>query len=279
MTLLIEPEVLATLLTNNQLKIIDVRYDMTNKRQGKRAYKNGHIAGAIFADLRHDLSRERIKGITGRYPLPDPKKFAEKIASWGIDRDHHLVIYDDGGLIMAARAWWLFKWIGLKQVSVLHGGMRAWSAAKLPLSTDKPSFQKSSFTCHLGNMPTVDTQTILQDLNLDHLQLIDARSEDAFYSTQKKSGSGHIPGAVNHPFTSNMGDDGRFLPAPYLKKMLKRLISPRRQSVFYCNSGIIACHHILAMEYAGLGTGTLYPGSWNEWIADSSHPVQYEEMR
>ncbi len=276
MSLLIEPEVLATLLNDDKITLLDTRYSLTDSSFGKKMYQQGHIPGAVYADLEDDLSGPVIPGKTGRHPLPAPESFVEKVQQWGIDSNSHVIIYDDGSHAMAARAWWQLNWIGIKNVSLLHGGIKAWLAGRYPLTSAKTQVSNTRFAFNGHQRPTAKAEDIFAQLDHPVLSLIDARAPERFSGEMEPldSRAGHIPGAVCYPFTRNMDDNGRFLSPEQLRKQLVTLIDPAKQSVFYCGSGVTACHNIFAMELAGYTDSVLYPGSWSEWIVDPARPLE-----
>ena len=278
MPLLIEPEVLATLLNDKKVLPVDARFSLSNKRQGRELYQQGHIPGAVYADLEEDLSGPVVPRKTGRHPLPDKAHFAEKLREWGIKRKTTVIVYDDGSHAMAARAWWQLRWTGVKKVMVLHGGIKAWQAARYPMTKDIPDRSGTDFEPSFTGMPIVQVDDLMQHLEDDHYSLIDARGYDRFSGRKEPLDfrAGHIPSAICHPFMDNMDDSGRFLSKKALRKQFRQLIKEKALPVHYCGSGVTACHNLLAMEYAGIEGSALYPGSWSEWIIDPERPVATE---
>ncbi len=279
MPLLIEPEMLATLLKDERLVVLDARFSLADAKQGWGMYNQGHIAGALYADLEEDLSGSIVPGVTGRHPLPEQKDWQATLRRWGIDKDSQVVVYDDGGHAMAARAWWLMRWAGISQCMILHGGMKAWQAGRYPVTTDISDVVESQSDFSTGHMPTVSAVDLLKEMKPEgkglSRKLIDARAYERFRGEEETMDSlaGHIPGAVCHPFAENLDEDGRFLSADHLREIFTSLVGEDSRPVFYCGSGVTACHNIFAMELAGLSGATLYPGSWSEWITDPRHPV------
>ena len=273
--MLIEPEMLATLLQDPNLILLDTRFNLANVRQGRMMHQQGHIPGALYADLEKDLSGAIILGKTGRHPLPEPIQWQSTLRNWGVNNHSTVVVYDDGGHAMAARAWWLLRWAGVTKVRILHGGMKAWQAARYPITakTSNPSPSLSAFAT--GQMPTISSAELLAALEKP-LTLIDARAYERFRGEEEAidCAAGHIPGAVCHPFTNNLDENGRFLTPERLHDMLTALIGNNNKPIFYCGSGVTACHNIFAMELAGLSGAVLYPGSWSEWITDLRRPVE-----
>ncbi|WP_257296297.1 sulfurtransferase [Endozoicomonas sp. YOMI1] len=279
MPLLIEPEMLATLLKDQHLVVLDARFSLADLKQGRVMYSQGHIPGALYADLEVDLSGLIIHGKTGRHPLPEQADWQATLRRWGIDKYSQVVVYDDGGHAMAARAWWLLRWAGISHAMILHGGMKAWQAGRYPVITDVSEVAESQADFTMGHMPTVSAQDLMAQIEIEGnslgYKLIDARAYERFRGEEETmdSQAGHIPGAVCHPFAENLDENGRFLSADHLRELFTSLVGGASRPVFYCGSGVTACHNIFAMELAGLSGAILYPGSWSEWITDPRHPV------
>jgi thiosulfate/3-mercaptopyruvate sulfurtransferase len=268
---------LAENLENPAWVTIDCRFRLNDPAFGRNAYANGHIPGAFYAHLDEDLSGKIISGHTGRHPLPEPDALAALFSSWGISSGVQVVGYDDMGGAMAARLWWLLRWLGHPEVAILDGGITHWEAEGRPLSQETPSFRNARFIPHLQNNLVADAETVSQmRLDPDYV-VVDSRAPERYRGEFEPIDpvAGHIPGAVNLPHTSNIGPDGRFLPQETIRENFIRVMEGRdgRHCTFYCGSGVTAAHNLLAMAYAGLPGGRLYPGSWSEWITDPERPV------
>ena len=276
-SLLIEPEILATLLNDSKVVLLDARFSLglAHRREGQMLYDQGHIPGAVYADLEDDLSGAIILGQTGRHPLPDKNRFTATLRRWGVDEQSQVIIYDDGGHAMAARAWWLLRWAGVHKVCLLHGGVKAWLAARYPMTIAKPFSKPSLFTPAYSGMPTMSAAQLLPLLDSGQITLIDARGKERFRGEIEPldNKAGHIPGAVCHPFSGNMDEQGRFFAPERLGEQFDSIVRTDTIPVFYCGSGVTACHNIFAMEYAGFKNSVLYPGSWSEWINNPDHPI------
>jgi thiosulfate/3-mercaptopyruvate sulfurtransferase len=273
---LISAEALATRLDNRRLRLIDCRFELADPAAGARTYAQAHLPGAIHADLDADLSGP-ITPASGRHPLPDPAAFAARLAAWGVDEGTHVVAYDQGNGLFASRLWWLLRARGHSQVQVLDGGLDAWKAAGLPLAdTPTPAAPVADVPVRRfdGWLTTAQVERALAD---GAIRLVDARAADRFAGRNETMDpvAGHVPGAVNHPLSDNLGADGKFLPADELRRRWQATLAGRnpRQLVTMCGSGITACHSLLALERAGLSGGRLYAGSWSEWIRDPARPV------
>jgi thiosulfate/3-mercaptopyruvate sulfurtransferase len=274
---LIDVDSLRKLLGEPRLAVIDCRFDLLNPEAGRQAFLAGHIPQARYADLNRDLSAPLGPG-TGRHPLPAPDTFAESLGRLGIGNDSQVVAYDDANGSFAARLWWMLRWVGHGAVAVLDGGLRAWTAQGGALESGDAPPRQERFTVRLGLQSVVSTAEIERDLRHPGTLLVDARAPERFagFVEPIDSVAGHVPGAVNHPMTLNLGADGRFLPAAELRRRWQERLAGRDAAnvVAMCGSGVTACHNLLGLEAAGLRGGKLYAGSWSEWIADPSRPIE-----
>lgn len=258
--------------------IIDCRFNFDDPGLGYQEYLAGHIPGALYAHLNHDLSSEVIPGKTGRHPLPDKKVLTERFSSWGIDGSTTVVIYDahSGGL--AARLWWLLRWMGHEKALILDGGWPAWEAEDYEVDTDQSSRDERIFTPEERPQYIADADEVEMIRQDPDYFLIDSRGTERYWGIEENIDpvAGHIPGAVTAPYAGNLDEDGFFLPVEQLKERFDILLEglPANQVVFYCGSGVTACHNIAAMVAAGFEMPKLYPGSWSEWITDSDRPVE-----
>jgi thiosulfate/3-mercaptopyruvate sulfurtransferase len=269
----------------SSLVVLDCRFDLTAFEAGFRAYLAGHIPTARYLDLNRDLSAP-VSAASGRHPLPSPERMAAHFEALGIREHSQVVVYDEVNGSFAARAWWLLRWMGHAQAAVLDGGMQAWRAAGGAIEsggTTEPADSGRPDSASAASAPRVDAQAVvgsdeLAELLKDgHRLLVDARAPERFAGTVEPidSVAGHVPGAVNHPFSANLAGDGRFLPPEELERRWReRLngVSPA-DTIAMCGSGVTACHNLLALEIAGLPGAKLYAGSWSEWIRDPKRPV------
>ncbi len=257
--------------------VVDCRFDLLAPARGREQYLEAHIPGARYADLDRDLAR--LPGPhEGRHPLPDAGQFAERLGEWGIDEDTAVVAYDAQGGAIAARLWWLLRWIGHERAYLLNGGLPAWQRLGLPLERTPPEVQPRRYRlARTADAAVVATEEIEAHLRRGGL-LVDVRAPARYAGEQEPIDpvAGHVPGAVNRPFTANLGPDGRFLPAPALRAELAALLGGRSPGdvVAMCGSGVTACHLLAALAAAGVDGGRLYAGSWSEWIRDPGRPVR-----
>jgi thiosulfate/3-mercaptopyruvate sulfurtransferase len=297
----------------SQLVIFDCRFDLTAPDAGRRMYLEGHIPTARYVDLNRDLSAP-VSGASGRHPLPAPERMAARFRELGVRDRSQVVVYDEVNGSFAARAWWLLRWLRHSRVALLDGGMKAWRAAGGAVETggtiepaDSPQADSPQADSPQEDppqavspqaappradssrptpSPKVDSHAVVGSAELVGLLregcglLVDARAPERFAGTVEPidAVAGHVPGAVNHPFSANLRDDGRFLPAAELaRRWRERLggVSPA-DTIAMCGSGVTACHNLLAMEIAGLPGAKLYAGSWSEWIRDPERPIARE---
>lgn len=260
--------------------IVDCRFDLLNPEAGRRAWESGHIPGAFYADLDRDLAGA-VTAQSGRHPLPDPADFGALLGSWGVTPDTRVVAYDASGGAVAARLWWLLHWVGHTNVALLDGGFTEWAEEKLPLSQDQPALKAGSYPVRPGAMPVVSIDEVCSGLADDSVALVDARDAQRFAGQVEPIDlrAGHIPGALNRPFQINLDALGRFRASADLRESIGALpVSPEQRLVCMCGSGVTACHNIFAFRLSGaeLGRDTtpaLYPGSWSEWIRSGERPV------
>jgi len=273
---LIEPSELHTHLGDPGWVTIDCRFDLARSEAGRQAYEHAHIAGAHYAHLNEDLS-SAVTAVSGRHPLPDAQKLAIRLGQWGISNSTQVIAYDAANGAYAARLWWLLRWLGHRKAAVLNGGLQAWLAAGYPTDARPPAAERVEFKPQLQNDAWLTTAQVQQKLAMGQIELIDARAADRFAGRNETIDpvAGHIPGASNHPFASDLDAQQRFLPAPDLRQ---RWLEELRNGdagivVCVCGSGVTACHNLLALEVAGLHGARLYAGSWSEWIRDPARPT------
>ena len=268
-------------LSDPKLRVLDCRYALSDPLIGRMAYMQGHVQGAIYADLETDLSGPvQPSGAGGRHPLPDPHTLAGWLGSVGISNGSTVICYDDpstGQGFYASRAWWLLRWLGHAEVYVLDGGWPAYLAAGGPVTTAEPDFGPASFTPNV-QPDMLATAEDVQRRAADVL-LIDSRAPERYRGDveplDKKAG--HIPRAVNRPFSAGLNDDGTYKAA---EAQAERLAAGTAPTIAYCGSGVSATPNLLARELSGVPLGPqnrLYAGSWSDWISDDTRDVAIGE--
>jgi thiosulfate/3-mercaptopyruvate sulfurtransferase len=251
--------------------LLDVRWRLVGP-PGVEDYRAGHLPGAVFVDLDRDLAAE--PGAGGRHPLPTPESLRAALRAAGVRRNHPVVVYDAGDGSVAARAWWLLRWVGHDQVAVLDGGYAAWTAEGRPVSTEVPTPEPGDIEVVPGHMSVLDADEAAELARTG--VLLDARAPERYRGDVEPVDprAGHIPGAVNAPFTGHIGPDGRWRTPEELAKRFADLgVEPGKVGA-YCGSGVTASSVVLALEVAGLGQAPLYAGSWSHWCTDPERPVE-----
>jgi len=245
----------------------------------KARYDEKHLAGAIYVNLDTDLADIGDFAVGGRHPLPSPEHFAEVLGQFGIDKSSHVIIYDDKkGGNAAARFWWMLKAIGHEKVQVLNGGFQGAVAAGYPTDDKKPVVEtKGSYPVSNWQLALADIDEVEEASKTGSQTIVDVRDANRFAGLTEPIDliAGHIPGAINIPFTENLDEPGFFLPETVLKeKYLKALACHKAENIIvHCGSGVTACHLLLAMDYAGLTIPKLYVGSWSEWSRNEKDMV------
>jgi thiosulfate/3-mercaptopyruvate sulfurtransferase len=249
-------------LNQDSLRVLDVRTVVTDATAGLNLYLDDHIPGAIYLSLDQDLSAA---SGPGRHPLPTPNDFRATLEAAGVGPEHHVVCYDDLSGAIAARLWWMLEHIGHTNVQVLDGGYPHWQGAGLPTSAGVSRYQRTKWESGPVTNPIVDRDAVLSMLGTSIV--LDARAPERYAGEHEPLDAiaGHIPSAVCAHLVNNLRD-GRFKPPEELQAMFAAHgVTSAEGVINSCGSGVTACHNILAMRVAGLGQGTLYPGSWSDW--------------
>ena len=281
----VTPSELATHLLGSPTPwcILDARFDLGDPAAGARSFALGHVPGAHYLHLHDDLSRP--SGPTeGRHPLPERAVAAQRFAALGVTQEQTVVVMDGGNALFAARAWWLLRELGHPTVRVLAGGLAAWQAAGLPLSTDDPPAPPVSLNPLALEPPPAGFGTVEADAVWVAVQqgtcLLDARAPERFAGLVEPLDpvAGHIPGARNLPYSSLLQADGTLLPTDQLRERLLAALagSPPGESLLMCGSGVTACALHLAFTSAGLSDTQgpqIYVGSWSEWSRQAHRPI------
>jgi thiosulfate/3-mercaptopyruvate sulfurtransferase len=275
-TTLVTVEQLQEHLEDPAWHVIDVRHDLMDVEAGPRAYKAGHIPGAVFAHTDDDLSGRKT-GRNGRHPLPERADVVRAFRRWGVNDDTQVVAYDANGGNFAVRLWWLARWLGHTPVAVLDGGWPRWVAKTGLSTTGAAALAPGQFTDRSASMALVGVDAVVHNLGTHGRLVLDARTPERYRGEQEPIDpiAGHIPGARNRPWQRNLEADQTFKSPQALRLEFEAALAstPPSRVIHQCGSGVTACHNILAMEIAGLPGSALYAGSWSEWIADPGRPV------
>lgn len=248
-------------------------FDVSNSPNARKNFETEHLEGAFFIDLNRqlaDIKTDLSKG--GRHPLPEISSFVMTLSKLGIEPSKQIVIYDDtNGSNAAARFWWMLRAVGHKSVQVLNGGLNEAKKNGFPLSliVANPTPTDYLYSVNEWLLPTVEMSTVEQVVKDPDYRVIDVRSKERYDGLTEPIDlvAGHIPGAINMPFTENLDENGLFLSSDELKEKYQRIVGSRPfdQIIVHCGSGVTACHTLLAFDFAGLPLPNLYVGSWSEW--------------
>jgi thiosulfate/3-mercaptopyruvate sulfurtransferase len=264
------PELAELLATGAALVLADVRFTL-NGPPGRPEFEQGHLPGAQWVDLEQELSAP--PGVGGRHPLPTPAIFQAAMRRIGVRADSLVVAYDAATSLSAARLWWLLTDAGHPRVRVLNGGYAAWTAAGGPVEQGpETAAEAGDFKARPGQRAQLDAATIIARTQQgDPPLLVDVRAAERYAGANEPIDpvAGHIPSAINRPSMDNVDPTGRFLAPTVIAEHYVGVEEP----LFYCGSGITAAHSLLALEVSGRTDGSIYPGSWSDWITDPERPV------
>jgi thiosulfate/3-mercaptopyruvate sulfurtransferase len=256
------------------LTILDVRWRL-DEPDGRAAYMQGHLPGAVYVSLEEELSDHTICG-RGRHPLPSGRRLEAAARRWGICQGVPVVVYDDWNRVGSSRAWWVLTAAGAADVRILDGGLAAWRSAGGAVHTGPVSPQPGNVTVahsdlYAGDLPTLTAQ----QAGSTDVTLLDARAPERFRGDTEPVDpvAGHIPNAQNLPSTVVLGSDGTFLTNDALAQQLSdRGVDPGRRLGIYCGSGVSATVTVAGLAAVGY-RAALFPGSWSEWISDPNRPI------
>ncbi|WP_213197043.1 sulfurtransferase [Cloacibacterium caeni] len=270
---------LSEIFHQENLVILDAR----TGKEARENYLQNHIKSARFIDLDKDLAEiGEDAAFGGRHPLPKISKFAETLQNLGISEDSHIVVYDtSNGANAAARCWWMLKSFGIEKVQVLNGGFQTAEKTGIPLKSGEEIFEKTSFILKENwSWPTSTLEEVEKEITENSATVIDVRDAYRYRGESEPIDlvAGHIPGAINIPFSENLDENGEFLSPEILKEKYQKILADvstplnmTKKLIIHCGSGVTACHTILALDYAGFVTlsgaevPNLYVGSWSEW--------------
>jgi thiosulfate/3-mercaptopyruvate sulfurtransferase len=282
-TLISTSELQELLQSGAPCMVFDCSFDLGQPDAGIKMFEASHLSGAVYANLNIDLSAKGDRLRTGaesggRHPLPSRENFAKWLSQMGFGNNMQAVVYDRQGASYCGRLWWMLKWLGHERVAVLDGGLQAWQAAGgSVVPGPSQTLPHTEFSITKPLVALVSAETVLANLGKTDQTVIDARAAPRFRGEIEPLDpvAGHIPGALNRPFTNNLTAEGFFKSKDVLRQEFKELLGARRpeNTVHHCGSGVTAIPNILAMAIAGLGNTALFAGSWSEWCSDPHRPV------
>lgn len=262
---------------DSRLVLVDVRADLKDPSWGRARYLEGHLPGAVFADTDRDLSALKT-GTNGRHPLPTVERMTEVFGRLGIGPDNVVVAYDHASGLFAARLWWMLRYLGHAEVAVLDGGIDAWEQAGGPLTPGEETRASRRFIPKPEPEMALGVAQVEAGLASGAHLLVDAREPIRWRGEHEPIDpvAGRIPGAANHLWKDSLDPAGRFRSPEDLRGIFGALTGDRagRRVVCYCGSGLSAAHNALALELAGIRDVAVYSGSWSEWCAEPSRPLE-----
>jgi thiosulfate/3-mercaptopyruvate sulfurtransferase len=267
-------ELAAVIDAGDPLTLLDVRWRLDDP-DGRAAYLEGHLPGAVYVSLEDELSDHSIGG-RGRHPLPTGRNLEAAARRWGIQHDDLVVVYDDWNRAGSARAWWVLTAAGLENVRILDGGLSAWRSAGRPLDSRPVNPPPGNITVPHGDLYAGRRPTLTaEQTGARSMTLLDARAPERFRGDVEPLDpvAGHIPGAKNLPSGAVLSGDGTFIGEYALTQLLSdHGIDAEARVGVYCGSGVTAAITIVALAATGR-EAALYPGSWSEWCSDPTRPV------
>jgi len=278
---LISVEELSSRIDSADLRIIDCRFDLADTSAGRRSYLDAHIPGAVYADLDDDLAGPVTRD-SGRHPLPAPEAFAATCKRFGISNTTEVVVYDRDSGALAARAWWMLRWLGHTRVRLLDGGFERWVKLLNPTvgGAETPAPREFVDCPRLDWLLTTD-ELASNTTRIPSLNLYDARDAARFRGEHEPIDpvAGHIPGSHNLPYSVSLAADGRWKSRAELEALWGVVLGDDKTKSWavMCGSGVTACHLALSAAEAGYSAPRLYAGSWSEWIRDPARPIGRDE--
>lgn len=254
------------------VSILDVRWQL-DVPDGRPAYEQGHLPGAVYVSLEDELSDHTVTG-RGRHPLPKGRALESAARRWGVRQGVPVVVYDDWNRAGSGRAWWVLTAAGIPKVRILDGGLAAWRSAGRGLETGSVTPQPGDVTVlhddlYGGSQPTLTAE------QTQNITLLDARAPERFRGDNEPvdAAAGHIPGAKNLPIGAVLTGDGTFRDDASLTQLLSdRGIDDGARVGAYCGSGVTATIVVAALTALGR-EAALFPGSWSEWTSDPNRPI------
>jgi thiosulfate/3-mercaptopyruvate sulfurtransferase len=285
MSPLVTTQWLADHLNDPDLRLVDTRWYLLQPSKGEADYHNAHIPNAIYLSVDRHLAAPPLPGATtGRHPLPSEREFAQAMEEAGISNSTRVIAYDDAGAANAARLWWLLRYFGHDNTSLLDGGIVQWISEGRPLTTAIPTFPRGKFRAQANPNMVVTKDELAARTRDPRALILDARAPERYRGETEPidARAGHIPGARNAPLTGNLvapntgGDhaDFRFLEPSELRSRFDALgANGAGDIIAYCGSGVNAAADIFALHLAGYDNTRLYPGSFSEWSRDPTLPI------
>lgn len=259
-------------MNDDNLVIFDCRFSLMDPEYGEKAYKEEHIVNSVYISLDKDLAGEKMEH-GGRHPLPDMIEFSKFMEGFGVTNDSVIVIYDDGDLAGPSRFWWMLKYMGLDNVYILEGGIKAWKKENGDLTKEvKKSFESGTIKLNIKENMKCEMEYVKNSIGKSDIIIVDSRANERYLGIvepiDKKAG--HIPTAKNYDWTLNF-KDGKILAEDQLKDRFKQLTN-YKEVIVHCGSGVTGCANVLMLEEIGIES-KLYVGSWSDWSSYDENPI------
>ncbi len=271
---IVEMDWLKDHINDENVRIIDCRFSLTDPTEGLNNYLQSHIQNALFFDLEKDLSSE-VEVYGGRHPLPRILELVDKLGAAGIDKDIKIIAYDDQGGAIASRFWWLLQYLGHKETYILNGGYTKWKESKFPISDKIPIFERRNFSYQLQEEMIIEAKEILEKLDDKDVLLLDSRELQRYQGVEEPIDpvAGRIPGAKHYFWKNNINLFGIWKGKQQLSKQFHEF-HDKKEIIVYCGSGVTACPNVIALKEAGFKNVKLYLGSWSDWITQENYPIE-----
>lgn len=270
----VNSEWVMTHLNDENVRIIDCRFDLSNPKKGFESYLEGHIPGALYFDLEKDLSGP-VKQHGGRHPLPDLNEFQDKLSAAGIDHSISVVVYDDQEGPFASRLLWLLSYLGHEKVFILNGGFANWIQSGYQVSAEILHVKRKEFQPVVKKEWLATMDDVKNDIHSVHTVIIDSRAQKRYQGIEEPIDkiAGHIPSAKNYFWKDVVDENGVWKDADKLKKHFSD-IPKEKEIIVYCGSGVTATPNFVSLKEAGYENVKLYLGSWSDWISYENNPIE-----
>lgn len=260
-------------LDDDQIRILDCRFELGKPTLGYEAYLKEHIPNAVYVDLEKDMSSV-VSSHGGRHPLPDVNDFVAKLGAIGIRKSMTIVAYDDQGGAMASRLWWLLKYVGVENVYVLDSSFSMWRELGYETSTQIPQFDQTIVVPNINEQLLANMEDVKAAISKQQVVLIDSRESKRFLGIEEPIDkiAGHIPTAQNYFWKDCLAENGIWATKEQQEKRFEQL--DRNQDIIvYCGSGVTACPNVLVLQSLGFKNVKLYLGSWSDWISYEENEI------